>query len=106
MRKWKKVERFGEYFAFDKPGIFLEGVLKGIRERIATEYGIADFLELETDDGLKTVVITAGLKSYNWEELQGQYIKIEYEGDERNSKTKRTFKKFNVYVEEPKDVPF
>jgi hypothetical protein len=101
---FKKVEKGGNLFKFERAGDAVEGILMKIR-RGETQFGEAQFADIDTKDGRVSVVITAGLGLFDWDSMINKMIRIEYTGDKKNSKTGRYFKDFDVYVDEDY-IPF
>lgn len=102
-RRWKKVENtLPEKVMFDKVGDAAEGYVLETRE-ITTKHGPVDVLiitDAENKKATRSVFLSAALALTNWEELMGAYVRIEYTGDEKNPKTGRTFKAYDVMVDE------
>ena len=104
MVKANTFERWGEIAEFVNKGDTAEGVLHNIRE-IKTEYGQTSILDLKADNGVKiSVFLSSALQRYEWGDYIGRYINIEYIGDRKNPKTKRTFKNFDVSISEEAEV--
>lgn len=99
-RNMKKVTR-PTMFEFDEIGIVACGTILGITEG-ETQFGPAEFLQLIQDDGEKiSVCISSALALYDWEELTGKYVEIEYTGEEKSKKNKgKTFKTFEISSED------
>lgn len=87
--------------SFDEIGTTAAGTLIAITEG-ETQFGTAEFLQMQQDNGEKiSVCISSSLALYDWEELMGKYLEIEYLGDEKSKKNKgKTFKTFDLRAEE------
>ena len=95
----KKVEsqEKGEMFKFNFQGETLQGVVL-ITKEIVTKYGTTETLEIMGLDGKKYfIILSAGLKYFDWAALHGKPVEITYAGDKENEKTKQVFKNFEVY---------
>jgi hypothetical protein len=91
-----KPREVSKAFKFENIGCEFIGKLVGIRET-SSVYGeteVLDFVDLEGENWI--VFITSNLKGYDWVEMVGKYISLEYKEDKRNEKTKRTYKSFEV----------
>ena len=100
MSKVKSYERWGATMVYEREGQSAEGVLMAIKD-VKTEHGETSILCLEDDDGVKTsVFLTSALAHHQWDDYIGRYVIITYTGEEKNPKTKRTYKAFCVEVEE------
>lgn len=99
---WKKVPKFYDFVVFEEPGDVVEGTLIGFRT-IETEFGEGEVADLIVNDlgEIKSVFISAGMP--NLKGLENMKVRIEYLGEQKNPRTKRKFKAFDVYVEEPED---
>jgi hypothetical protein len=92
-----KKNNYGEVVQFVNPGDSTSGQVLGVHET-ETQNGLCDVLDLVDDDGAaKSVFLSANLKSYDWTELVGKKIEITFKQFQRNEKTKRNFKVFEVY---------
>lgn len=104
MRKFNKVSK-QEWFKFDEKGDVVEGIVKSIQSG-AGEFGEYEYLVIDVNpDGLPKFVnvqISSALKGYDWDDWKenGNYVRIIYTGEQKNQKTRRTFKAFEVLVAE------
>ncbi|HID31563.1 MAG TPA: hypothetical protein EYP19_16390 [Desulfobacterales bacterium] len=97
-RKMKKVSRMNEFFIFNESGDQIEGVLQGIRT-INTEFGSCEVADIALENGeTKSIIISAGMPCLD--DYVNCYIQVVYLGEERNPRTKRRFKAFDVFVDE------
>ena len=95
----KKIEaqEKGEMFKFTLEGESLQGVVLNTKE-IVTKYGTTETLEVMGLDSKKYfIILSAGLKYFDWTALHGKPVEITYAGDKENEKTKQVFKNFEVY---------
>lgn len=100
---FKKVEKFGSAVSFLNPGDCAEGLLQG-KTTGTTQFGEAEFLQIVDDNGeTQSVCISSNLAGYNWQDMMGMYVRITYTGNEKNPATKRTFKVYDVEVDEPEE---
>jgi hypothetical protein len=98
--KSKKViekKQFNEVVKFEKAGDEFIGQVKLIREQ-ETQYGMCNFLDIiELENGeLKSIALSSNLESYNWAELMEKYVSITFVQYQRNKKSGRMFKEFEV----------
>jgi hypothetical protein len=96
---WEKVstnyER-GTQFNFDNQGDTLQGELTDIREG-NTVHGSAVFIDVRTETETFTTILPTALKNQIVPDMLHHLVKIVYLGYQRNEKTKRDFKAFDVF---------
>jgi hypothetical protein len=95
---YSEITPSGDLKGFNYVGDYAEGYYKGMHEGL-TAYGEAVFMDFTTENGDFSIIQTAGLKRYNWEDMEGLKVRIEYVGDNVNPKTKRTYKDYKVLVD-------
>lgn len=96
----KKVDKFANLVKFEKVGDALEGKLVRLRQG-ETVNGMATFAEVITaDETRQAFIVSSGLAIFSLEGYIGQHIKIVYTGEVENVKSKRTFKDFDLFVDE------
>lgn len=97
---YKKVEVL-EWFGFENENDVVEGIVvkKSSRLGLFGEQEYLVLLELKTEKEIK-VPVTAGLVNIDWDEYLGKTVKIQYLGTKKNERTRRTFKAFDVYIDE------
>ena len=100
---------------FVNPGASCQGVITGFRT-ITTAYGemeVADLKDPQTGEA-STLGLSSNLALYRPLLMEGMAIRVLYKCNERNEKTKRTFKKFSVeditedlitFSDDPEDEP-
>ena len=92
---WKKRERkMAEMWIPENAGDAVEGMVQNDIHKINTKLGEADVVTV----GDKAVIISAGLQDLK--DLVGAEVRIVYQGEEKNPKTKRTYKAYDIYVPE------
>lgn len=103
---FKKIEKFSRLVEFESKGDFIEGKLVKITSG-KTQYGDAEFLQIETVDDesgeVETVSVALGaaLQGYDWPAYFGAVIRITFEGIEKSKNHKgKTFKVFTLEVDE------
>jgi hypothetical protein len=86
---------------FDAIGKTAAGTITAITTG-ETQFGEAQFLQLLTDEGEKqSVCMSSSMALYDWDEMIGKYVEIEYTGEEKSKKNKgKTFKTFDIRCEE------
>jgi len=106
MSKTRKFRKLGftdaEKVVFEKKGDDVVGQIERI-QTVITSYGELSILLLDVDGVQKSMAISSGLSFHPWDELVGKYVHIIYQGEEKNPKTGRLFKAFDVYVEDAGD---
>jgi hypothetical protein len=108
----KKLEKFGKAFPFINTKDSITGKLVKI-DKGTTQFGEADFLILQYKETNVeefasvtqpqeeiSVCISSNLKGYNWSDLIGEEVTIEFVGNKRNPATKQIYKEYDVFVEE------
>jgi hypothetical protein len=104
IRKGKiEKKRFAEILKFENVGDeFLIMVTGDIREE-KTSFGECMMVDVDrlTNEGeleQRTLIITSNIQFYDWENFRqsGQWIAIKYASNEKNEKTKRTYKNFEL----------
>lgn len=100
MKKFKKLEKktYGEAVILNE-GEIVQGIIVGTNSG-KTKFGEAIFLELLVNGEKRSMIITAGLTPFQWDSLYGKEIQIMYKGFEKNPKTGRNYKSYDVFVEE------
>ncbi len=102
--KRKKIEKqIQEFVKFELPGDNISGKL--LRQRqIDTQYGEAQILDIEVLDNdtgelkIQSVPLKSNLMyGYSWDEMIGKKVEIEYTGQQKNPKSGRVYKAFDVY---------
>lgn len=103
---FKKIEKFPRMVEFEEKGDFVEGKLIKITTG-RTQYGDAEFLQIETVDDesgdVETVSVPLGaaLQGYDWPSFLGAVIRITFEGIEKSKNHKgKNFKVFTLEVDE------
>lgn len=97
-RKLTKVNRVNEFFIFENPGDKMAGVITDIRQ-IPTEFGEADVADIKLENGeTRSIIISAGMPDLS--QYISCYVEIIYTGEQRNPRTRRRFKGFEVFVDE------
>lgn len=96
----KKVDKFANLTNFVKVGDFVEGKLLRLRTG-QTVHGDATFAEVVDDNGERQAfIVSSGLAIYALEDYIGVKIKVVYTGEVVNQKSKRTFKDFELFVDD------
>ena len=84
MATFKKIDTFGngEIIRFENAGDEAVLTVTGFRRDVVTKIGAADIVDgIDSKTGENvSFFVTAGLKAYNWNELQGQEVLIRYLG--------------------------
>lgn len=86
------------YFMFEKRGDSIEGVITN-RFEATTQYGQQTVLVLDTDGtdaGARCVGCNSNLALYLDQLTEGMSVRITYVADEKNAKTKHTYRVFDV----------
>lgn len=105
MSRFKKMEiGYGEPLLMERGDVFT-----GIVGKISsgkTVHGEADFVTLADEEtgGKRSLLISSGLSLFDWENLRGQTVQLVCNGMVKNPKSKRTYKAYDLYVEEPEEV--
>ena len=78
----------------------VQGKLEGIYEKTG-QWGDYQYLKLIDEEGeIINVSLKSSLQGYDWQEVIGKVIEIEYIGKKKNPKTGRNYFDFEVSVEE------
>ena len=91
---YKKVQSI-RWFTPNQDGDFIEGVVEGVGQHEGN-FGKSDYVNIKDGNGVTRVNITAGLSYIDFNELEGEQVKIIYRGMVNNPKTKRNYKSFEV----------
>lgn len=87
-----------------KVGDSVEGKFAGKQESIGPNK--STIYQIEKEDGSIIGVWGTALLNYQLQNIKsGTKVKIVYQGMDKSPKTNRTFHNFDVYQEEPEDIP-
>jgi hypothetical protein len=100
LKKGKKVEKivFGEALKFPKVGTEHSGKVLGLRETTTT-FGESQVVDMVNLEGEKvSLFLSSNLMQFDWNELVGEWINVQYTEDAVNEKSKRTYKVYEIEI--------
>lgn len=99
MRKYRKIE-VSSFWTANNHGDIIEGEVIIPDVCYNSRYGDSTYTLLKTASGDVKVGWSAGLSGALEQVKAGDYIKITYQGEQFNTKTKRRFKSYDVEIAE------
>lgn len=100
--KWQKVSSSGNFFKFEQPGDTIEGVYLS---QNAGQFGPVASIRLADGSTAAFPIQTALRLEWEKNNIQpGTEIKVVYLGKQKNNKTGREFKAFDLYLTAPKEA--
>ena len=99
MKKLEKKIVTGTWHDFLESQI-VHGKLEGVYEK-SGQWGDYQYLRLIDEEGeIINVTLKSSLQGYDWHEVIGKIVEIEFTGKKKNPKTGRSYFNFEVSVEE------
>jgi len=93
-------ENYGEQVKLEAAGEYFEGRLIKVKHNVKTKYGTTTVLVFrENAETIKSIFVSAALALYEWDDMIGQLVRIEYLGETYNEKTGQDYKAFKVLID-------
>lgn len=104
MKTFKKISHEPTEQIHLKEGESVIGVIDSLKTT-TSKFGNMEVLILNCENVKKSLIITSGLSIYNFRDMIGLEVKIEYKGEKKNPKSGRYFKSYDLYISED-EIPF